>query len=221
MPWKTFWLDPTDREVRGLRRYTRQRHVEGKALEWTCAAGWHQAVEYLPGDFPAEVDDDNVHEGEWPAGSHVADDDPRWPAECAKGCGYRFGDGDARQGWSLLLWRRADTGELRVLHQGDLLPSGHAPAAEAGAMWDAKWMGRPGPDGVCLMVRCPCPGGQPGMNDWPVDWPPSGGGDPWDRSGDPRQANVTARPSIAIGLPGRPGFYHGWLTDGVLSDHLG
>ena len=65
------------------------------------------------------------------------------------------------------------------------------------------------------------PDGSPGTpHDWPVDAPSSGGGH-WTRSGDPRACNITASPSIAIGEPGKPGFYHGFLRAGVLTDHIG
>lgn len=218
MSWQTFWMEQTDREVRGLRRYTRQRYVDGSALEWTCEAGWHDAIAFLPGDFPAPISEDGLHSMEW--AEDLADDDPRWPAECSKGCGYQFVAGDTRQKRSERVWRRTDTGEPRVMHQS-MVPPGYA-VAEAGAMWDAPWMGRPGPDGICLMVRCPRGDGTPGwMLDWPVDWPASSGGGLWARTGEPREANVTANPSIAIGPPGEAGYYHGWLHGGVLSDHLG
>lgn len=218
MSWRTFWLEQTDREVRGLRRYTHLRHVAGTPVEWTCETGWHQAIAFLPGDFHAPITEDGLHSLEWD--EDLADDDPRWPVECGEGCGYRFGDDDARQPWAERVWRRTDTGEPRVMHQGMVAP-GYV-SAEAGAMWDAAWMRRPGPDGICLTVRCPRGDGSPGMMlDWPVDWPSSGSGTPWARSGNPRKANVTASPSIAIGIPGTPGFYHGFLQDGVLTDHLG
>jgi hypothetical protein len=84
-------------------------------------------------------------------------------------------------------------------------------------------MGEPnrGPDGVSLTVRCPSPDGRPtAANDWPVDHPSSSGGR-WTRTGDPKACTVTAHPSIAIGLPGTPSYYHGFLQDGVLTDHIG
>src|SRR2546430_16962592 len=140
---------------------------------------------------------------------------------CDKGCGYRFTEADRWQVWGESLYRRADTGQLRVLH-GTMCPP-DVPTAEPGASWDAQWMGNHyrGPDGICLMVRCPAPGREASMgNDWLVDGPSSSGGRVA-RTGDPRACNVTANPSIAIGFAGQPGFYHGFLTSGVLTDHIG
>jgi hypothetical protein len=78
-----------------------------------------------------------------------------------------------------------------------------------------------GLDGICLTVRYPRPDGSAGRPwDWPVDGPSRSGGR-WARNGDPRACAVTASPSIAIGDPGKPGYYHGFLQNGVLTDHLG
>ncbi len=213
MPIRTFWLEPTGRVRVGLRRYA-NRAGSG----WTCADGWHQALVWT-GEEVDEVRGERGYRTQpIPTPPH---DDPRWPAECDKGCGYRFTDTDRWQVWDEPLWRRADTGELRVLHTG-LNPPDVA-AAEPGASWDATWMGEGwrGPDGICLTVRCPRPDGSDGSPwDWPVDGPSRGGGR-WTRSGDPRACTVTVSPSIAIGDPGGPGFYHGFLTGGSLSDHLG
>lgn len=213
MAWQTFWMEPVGRVRIALRRYRSSHESHG----WTCEGGWHEAVVWTGEEEPEVRDDSGIRR------STVAlppPEDPRWPVECDGGCGYRFSDQDRYQLFEESLYRRTDTGELRVLHP-TMLPPG-VPSAGPGAMWDARWMGGPGPDGICLMVRCPRGDGTDGpLNDWPVDRPPSGGGLPWDRTGDPRAADVTAHPSIAIGLPGRPGFYHGWLQGGVLTDHIG
>lgn len=215
---KTFWMEQTDREVRGLRRYARERDLSNSE-EWTCAAGWHTAIEWLPGDFHCPISEDGMHRCVW-EDEEVPHDNPLWPVECDKGCGYRFTEEDDWQQWSSRLWRRTDSGYYLLLHQNLVHPD--YVLAGAGAMWDAKWMGRSGPDGICLTVRCPRGDGTPGwLNDWMVDSPPSGGGTPWSRTGDPRQANVTASPSIAIGIPGTPGYYHGFLQNGLLTNHLG
>ncbi len=212
MSWQTFWLEPVGRDRRGLRRYTSR--YQGGAF--TCAGGWHEALAWTGEEVDTAWNERGYHDLSWrPAPPH---DDPRWPTECANGCGYRFVEGDAWQTWSERLYRRADTGQLRVLHWRHAPPD--APTAEAGATFDAHWLTRKGPDGIALMVRCPRPDGTPGMDhDWPVDEPSSTGGF-WTRSGDPRQANVSVTPSIAIGTPGTAGYYHGHLSNGVLADHL-
>jgi hypothetical protein len=210
---QTFWLESTGRVRIALRRYA-TRVNSG----WTCADGWHQAVAWTG----EEVDEARNERGMWtepiPTPPH---EDPQWPVECEKGCGYRFTPEDRWQLWNEVLWRRTDSGELRVLHTSmnppDVLP------AEAGASWDAGWMGDGfrGPDGICLTVRCPRPDGSPGSpHDWPVDGPSRTGGR-WTRTGDPRQCQVTAAPSIAIGDPGQPGYYHGFLQNGTLTEHMG
>jgi hypothetical protein len=208
----TFWLEPIDRVRLGLRRYARR---SGSAA-WTCADGWHNALVWTGTEIDAEYDE----RGYLKPIAESPHDDPLWPAECDRGCGYRFTPDDNWQAWSEQLYRRVDTGELRVLH---IYHPPDVPTAEPGAMWNAWWLesfGR-GPDGICLMVRCPRPDGSPGTaRDWSVDGPSSSGGH-WTRTGDPRQANVTVSPSIAIGDPGEPGHYHGFLQSGVLTDHVG
>lgn len=127
--------------------------------------------------------------------------DPPWPVECS--CGYRFRPEDHRQVNLHLLFRRSDSGELVTL--GDAPP---------GAMWDAKWAPDTwkGPDGRKLVVRCPN-----GM-DWYVDGVSTSGGR-WTRTG--HVPDITVSPSIAIGVPEDPAFYHGHLQQGVFTGHIG
>lgn len=217
MPWRTFWMESTGRERVGLRRYSRDLSVT--APKWVCEEGYHQAFVWTDLETGSVVNERGTRR----TGDKVrfAADDPRWPATCDD-CDYEFGGFDDRQVWTELLYQRADTGELRSLHPKHAAPG--APTAEAGAMWDASWMPSHwrGPDGISLMVRCPR-NDRDGMltgSDWPVDMPSTNSGGRWSRTGDPRKANVTADPSISIGVPGKPGSYHGWLQDGVLSDPL-
>lgn len=218
MSWKTFWMEPTGKVRYGLRRYTKRFADD----DWTCAGGWHTAIVWTDDVVDHVVDKYGFSEQplETPP-----PDDPRWPTECGEGCGYRFAEHDRYQLFFEDLYRRTDTGELRVQHPSLNPPD--VPSAEPGATWDAWWMrsagpdGEPGEDGIMLMVRCPRMDGSVGAgNDWCVD-APAGGGGRWTRTGDPREANVTASPSIAIGPPGSPEFYHGFLQDGVLTDHIG
>lgn len=217
MPWQTFWMEPTDRERVGLRRYTSPPGVD--VPQWTCEDGYHEALAWTDEDAESTL---NEHGHRVTARTvTVAADDPRWPAVCDH-CLYRFTEHDERQVRTELLYRRTDTGELRSLHSKHPAPG--APTAEAGAMWDASWMPAQwrGTDGISLMVRCPRNDRDDTKvgSDWPVDMPSTNSGGRWTRTGDPRRANVTASPSISIGIPGRPGAYHGWLQDGVLSDPL-
>ena len=109
MTWQTFWLEPTGRQRVALRRYTR---VVGAPWPWTCETGWHQAIVWTDEEIDEVVDERGLTSSP-PEPDH---DDPRWPAECGKGCGYRFADSDPWQAWGGELFRRTDTGELRVLH---------------------------------------------------------------------------------------------------------
>jgi hypothetical protein len=120
--------------------------------------------------------------------------DPRWPTRCV--CGYQFQDGDTWQLSKDRLYRRQDTGALLTLHE-----------VEPGMMWEAPWFADwwHGPDGRCLILALP------GHGQWTIDGPASNGPG-WTREGEP--PTITARPSIAS-----PN-YHGWLTNGVLSDDL-
>jgi len=210
MGWPTFWMEPTERAAFGLRRYVRRTGPapDGQPL-MSCAGGFHSAFAWVD-EGSREITNRR----------DVPHDDPRWPAHCDEGCGYAFTPDDYYQQWSETLWRRADTGEMRVLHWKYTPPG--VPTAEPGAMWDATWMPDEyrGPDGIALLVRCPRGDGQISTNDWTVDGAATGGGR-WTRTGDPRTGAVTAEPSISIGNPGSPGHYHGWLRNGELTDHIG
>lgn len=213
---QTFWLEPTDQVAVGLRRYT-----IGKG-GFTCADGHHQALVYT--GVEAATYTDHPEAGRWTLATRpdvVDHDDERWPHTCAQLCGYEFSTDDAWQSWQELLYRRTDTGELRVLHPG--APAPDAPSAEPGACWDVWWMpdGWKGPDGIALMVRCP------GGHDWHVDSRASNCGSPdddvhacWVRHGDPRECRVTVDKngntcSAGAGSIATPN-WHGFLRDGQL-----
>lgn len=191
MTWQTFWLEPVGRQRVALRRYRSSDRSGSGPWPWSCETGWHQAIAWT-GEEIDEVRNEHGHTDPPPEPPR---DDPRWPTECAKGCGYHFTDEDTWQPWGESLWRRTDTDELRVLHTSMCPPD--VPTAEPGASWDAHWMGDVwrGPDGIHLTVRCPRPDGSPGIpRDWPVDAPSSTGGH-WTRTGDPRASNVH-RPAV-------------------------
>ena len=123
-----------------------------------------------------------------------AHDDARWPKACP--CGYEFQEGDEWQ-----------TNEHRLYAGGD--KEFALREAPSGAMWDAWWWGDDGkgPDGIHLVVQTP--GGE-WMPDRPSRNQDGTQGPSWQRSGS--IPDVTVRPSILMRN------YHGYLTNGVLSD---
>lgn len=218
MTWSTYWLEATAQVATGLRRYTRLDRDE--VTGYDCADGWHAALAWT-GRAEARFDDDSGRR-HLASPADVPRDDPRWPAGCDRGCGYRFGPDDEYQPWQELLYLRPADGTLMSLHPVHVPPG--VEQAGPGASYDATWYPADwrGPDGIALAVLCPRPDGSAGPAwEWGVDRPSSRSGGRWIRTGDPRAAAVTASPSIAIGNPGEPGFYHGFLQAGVLTDHLG
>jgi hypothetical protein len=137
-----------------------------------------------------------------------------WPKVC-EACGHPFDfeSGDDWRSSSTNRTYRRDTGEEGRIHDFGV-----------GAMWDAYWMTRKGPDGRSLMVRLP------GDHDWAVDSRASNCDQKerehycWVRHGEPPK--VTA----GKGSPGesctagagsiwvdQPRGWHGFLRDGVLT----
>lgn len=150
-----FWLEPADLMEVGLRRYQRsEAPCPREGGKWT----YHGALSVLsrvPITWSAEPPDGLTFRDD--AGRYAVapfeypgHDDPRWPARCE--CGYEFGAGDPWQEWTDRLYQRADTGGLVTLRD-----------APDGAMWDATWVPWKGPDGRCLVVKCP------GGSDWTID----------------------------------------------------
>lgn len=223
MSWPCFWLEPTGEAEFGLRRYAR---VGKDQSAWTCDGGWHQALTWLDERLLYLPDPDT---GTYPVAESllkVRRNDRRWPKTC-DGCSYRFAADDAKQVWAEELYQRGDNGQERVWHWSIHPPA--VPIAEPGAMRNAWWYerftsmlspDRP-KDGVVLSVLCPFMTGEPGGWDWSPDMQASSGGY-WTRTGDPRRPKtLTVNPSIAIGPPGTPRYYHGFLRAGVLTDHVG
>lgn len=83
-------------------------------------------------------------------------DDPRWPTKCEH-CAYVFKDTDHFQVFDEHIHVTEDGREFSIRN------------APPGAMWYADWMGENyfGPDGHCLVVRCP------DGRDWMIDGPAS------------------------------------------------
>lgn len=210
MPIPCFWVEKTDLQVWGLRRF-----VSSSDEKDLCVDGsYHGALKMIgkrksPPRPPASPDLSG-----FPKALRERTD---WPTACEK-CGRPFVDGDYFQVWTDRVYVRGDTGEEWALR--DLPP---------GAMFDAHWMhydGWMGADGVALTVILPV--GEPEAipwdatrHMWHVDTEATGGGR-WTRTGDPRKPEtLTVAPSIAKLAAGNPGYYHGFLQAGVLTDHIG
>jgi hypothetical protein len=115
---KCFWLEPTDREKRYLRRYSSGSDCSGPMSYHDAMAFLDESREVMSGDGTHWVD----------SGQTAADfkDHPLWPARCA--CGYEFAATDDWQLFNSHIYRRADTSEEMTLRD-----------APTGAMWDATW----------------------------------------------------------------------------------
>jgi len=194
MPWTCVLLLATDQASLSLRRYA------SKSACPISGVGIHNA-HALIGTAPIVVSE----RGTWDvaAVAQPPESDPRWPARCV--CGYTFGPEDTYQLFKDRQYTRQDTGALLTLAE-----------AEPGMLWDAPWyldFADPwaGPDGRSLVMRLP------GGGEWAID-APAQNGPGWERSGEPPK--ITARPSILSHPSGSVRGYHGWLTDGVLSDDL-
>ena len=190
MSWQCFMLEPTLRGRRALRRFTWSSETQCPVYP-----NWGH-------DASTPIEDGDMHRN--PAGyfdcddKNVPHDDPRWPTQCA--CGYQFADSDQWQ-VSVNQIYRAEDGREFTIH-----PS-RADQAPAGAMWRSEWLEphMAGPDGISLTMVLP------DGHHWTIDGPSTSGGG-WTRTGTPPM--ITVRPSILTP------HYHGWLTDGVLSDDL-
>lgn len=190
-PTVCFFIEPADTGVESLRRYS-----SGS----TCPLphGYHNTsvdISIIPWAIP--------HHGAGLLPSDELKADPRWPKACA--CGYEFKPDDP---WQHNVHR----------HFVDKVSGSRYQLASAppGAMWNADWLhrfDRSTADGIWLCVRLP------NGADWLVDGPSRNSdgtlGPGWQRTGVPPK--VTVRPSIWAGQ-GRPNAWHGYLTDGVLTE---
>lgn len=219
MSWPCYWLASSQRVALGLRRFSwpTDRLTPG------CEGGYHEAMAWRGLTAPERFTTEGGHTSHAAAAS-VSHGDPHWPETCDRGCGYRFAEADQWQPWEEPVFWRWPGGGSYVLRTGGMAPPG-CTIAGPGAMWDGWWLpdGWKGPDGIGLIVRCPDPARPdlPIPHDWLVDSPATGGGR-WTRTGTPADPRtLTVSPSIAIGEPGAPAYYHGFLQAGALTDHLG
>lgn len=143
---KCFWLEPTKKVRRSLRRFV-------WSAEGTCPLPFKYHNADVPIDVVEGVFDEKGYLKEIPAKDFEGD--PRWPTQC--GCGYVFKPTDQWQVFTDHLYRR-ESGEEMSLRE-----------APPGAMWDAWWYGKwsAGPDGKHLIVKCP------DGHEWFIDGPAS------------------------------------------------
>lgn len=211
---KVFWLEPTDRERRWLRRFSFGSKHECPNNTYGCEA---TMVEL--GEFDILYTKEGYIKG---SDRDVPHSDPRWPKTC-KHCSRAFDDKDEWQVHSKQLYVRPDTGERYTLRD-----------APVGACWDAWWVHHGedheakqgcgwsiGPDGRCLVVKCP------DGYDWHVDsrcsnctLPDDNVHHCWVRTGRPedgtlhvdKNGNTCAAGAGSIVTPN----WHGFLHHGVL-----
>lgn len=185
-----FWLEPTPLVNVSFRRY-RTKTDSVCPLERAPYPG-HPPVAWGYHNASVFVGQRERLEGE-PSGSIPSFEqqaDPRWPKNC--GCGYEFTPTDSWQVNAEMLYMASNGTGLFTLHD-----------APAGAMYDANWYDRKGPDGKSVVVKTP-------EGEWWIDgYADNGPG--WQRTGE--VPVITCNPSIAIGTPQR---LHGWLRNGVL-----
>lgn len=132
-----------------------------------------------------------------------------WPDACPE-CGSKADLHRSLTGYRR--WRRSDDPDGEA--QRDVRSFG------PGAMWDASWMSRKGPDGRCLVVICP------NGSEWMIDSRASNCGRPqdnehrcWCRHGEPPNITVDKNCDTCTAGAGsiQAGDYHGFLQNGVLT----
>lgn len=208
-----FWLEETGEVRLSLRRY----RSGSKGGECSGPMGYHDAstpigtapILWLP-EPPEGADHwysgrdgaSGVVSFDWP--DH---DDPRWPTRCA--CGYEFSAEDEWQHFHDRIMRRTDTGETLTIRD-----------APDGAMWDAYWYPCKGPDGRCVVARCP------GGADWIIDGRATNCALPddtehryWVRHGEPPRLTVDKNGLTCAAGAGsiQAGDYHGFLRGRVFT----
>lgn len=193
MSWPCFWTERTGEAEVSLRRYT----------DAECPAGRYHNSSAAIGRRPLLLNTDGYVKV-LPLENYAGH--PLWPVACA--CGYIFADDDEWQVDQEPIYRADDGREW---------PHRSLPV---GAMQDAAWLHGfgTGPDGIALVVVLPPEAADTRSHWWHVDGPSRNNGVPgpgWTRTGDPRNPpSLSVTPSILT-----PD-YHGFLTNGILTDPL-
>lgn len=193
MTVECFWMEEIDQVRVSLRRYVSSSDCPAHGIH---DARVEVGVEHHPIGESILI---KSGRGEY------ADDD-RWPTHCE--CGHEFGSDCKEQVFKERLYRHERDGPDAIYTLRTAPP---------GAMWDAKWRDRTGPDGRSLMVKCPN-GAQ-----WFIDGRASNCTRPdddehrcWVREGEP--PNITAGKNGNTCSAGagsiQAGDYHGFLRNG-------
>lgn len=201
MPTHCYWLAATNEAHVYLRRYTFSDDKKCPESPYWGHNAQSGVVSIIPWPITQES---HTGAGLLPT-PPWGRDHPKWPTVCGR-CGYVFQDDDRWQVNQKQLFVNHANNERTTL-------AGAAP----GAMHDQRWFpdNYRGADGIALVVLLP------NHHEWRVDAPASGGGH-WVRTGNPREPKtLSVTPSIAAGKPGSHEYYHGFLTNGVLTDHIG
>jgi hypothetical protein len=198
---RCFLLEPTPVAARWLRRYESGDCPEMPGVK--PGYRYHNTLARIADDEVRRDPDGtlSISPSSWP------EEDDRWPTRCR--CGHVF-TGSAEQQLFWVQMYRGPDGKLYSIHASELPAVERAPA---GAMWFADWMPySKGPDGRCLVVRCPADPDGSGVSDWMPDGPSLTNPAPaWQRTGEPPRVTVT--PSIFVSPPAG---FHGFLTAGEL-----
>lgn len=219
MPYSCFFLEPTDMDRLSLRRYDGDVKDCPRSLASTGHLTYCNAQSFVA-DVPKRRTPEGYISSEIYSEYRLPNGDPRYPQACE--CGRPFGPKTDYQLFIDKLYRRTDTGETMPLRD-----------APPGALWICDWdFGHywSGPDG--LTVFCKTPGG-----DWCIDsrssnctMPQDDGHRCWVRHGDPRDPRglKTGQP-LHVDKNGATcqagagsilcGAYHGFLHNGMLTDH--
>jgi hypothetical protein len=147
-----FYLEPTFRARRGLRRYVSGAYPDIPPCPTRFK--YHNALVWID-EIAAPIGADGIvqyAEGVTRVEPFLAD--PRWPSACA--CGYVFDERAEFQIFTDQIYRRTDTGELTTLRDA-------GPGAIWNAAWLSDWSHYRGPDGRSLVVRLP------NGHDWQID----------------------------------------------------
>lgn len=212
---KVFWIEPTDRERRWLRRFSFSSKTACPKNPSGCDAMF--PVDDADILYTADGNIDGRSKG-------PPRDDPRWPRVCAS-CGRPFNENDEWQLHGQQIYIRPDTRERYTLRD-----------APIGACWDAWWIharnsrqGRIplvpgvgsmlGDDGRSLIVKCP------DGHDWMIDararnctMPTDNTHHCWVRHGRPEDGNLHVDKSgVTCGAGAGSidtGKYHGFLHNG-------
>jgi hypothetical protein len=203
---RCFFVEPTDRCRRWLRRYVSS--ITG--VKCSGSQSYHNAMTFL--DEISRPFDETKHAYPLTQPTDVPHDDPRWPVKC-EGCDYAFQPGDEWQDFTRQVYVDRASGRFHTLNE-----------RTPGMMWSADWYHDDckGEDGRCLVVICP------NGHEWMIDSHASNCTMPndtgpfatahrcWCRHGVPPNITVDkiGRTCNAGGGSIQAGNYHGFLRNG-------